>query len=90
MPKVRIRWTETATYEVEIETNMTPIQLRKWAGDGEGAWFMEVDNAAPDWATKNCVEVNDRELDEIEMVEPVGEISKYAGPLRRRVTNANS
>lgn len=68
--KVRIRWTESATYEVEIETKLTPIQLRELrSGDGEGRWFGEVENHAPRWATENLVEVSDRELDEIELVQ---------------------
>ena len=68
--RIRIRWTETATYEVELETEQTLAQLEEFGGDGEGHWFQEMDNACPDWFKTNCVEINGRELDEIEVLAP--------------------
>ena len=62
--KVRVRWTETTTYEVIIDTDKPLDELREVSSDGEEVWFGEVD-AQHDWAKTGFVEVNDRELDEI-------------------------
>jgi hypothetical protein len=66
--KMRITWTETATYCADIETDLTPEQLEEEVGDGSPVWFGLVDEQIPTWATDNLREVSERDADSIARV----------------------
>jgi hypothetical protein len=69
VPKMRVIWTETATYMVDVETELSAEQLREeGSGDGESMWFALVEEQCEHWSTQNLIEVTDREVRSITQV----------------------
>lgn len=59
MPKMKIRFSEVATYEVVIETKASPEDIESEAHN----WFLELDQQDPDWLKTGLLEVNDRTVE---------------------------
>lgn len=51
MAKLRIQFEETVTYELVIDTDMTPEQLEEDDESGEQRWFELVNDQHPGWPT---------------------------------------
>jgi hypothetical protein len=78
---VSVEWTELSRYSVNIalpaDAPADPDALKEWleepdptpVSSGEDRWFDLVEAQAPDWATQDVVEVSDRQVEEITILE---------------------
>src|SRR4051812_28871084 len=78
---VAIEWTELSRYRVNItlpaDAPADPDALKEWleepdptpVSSGEDRWFDLVEAQAPDWATQDVVEVSERQVEEITILE---------------------